>query len=264
MKLELTITEIAARLGVSERTALRRIADGKLSAKKVGRNKYLVKSEDLDELAPRAKLATLAKQVEALQAVASGQDVQVPSPDREQITALAAELSYQSEMLEAMKKELVELRDRVTTLEQSRGKRPAQRLVVEDANIQIEDVANYSIKPPTKTSRQRVQTPRETTSTRPLLPDSWSSWTPFIERHGISSERRPLVKAINREEYCAEGEYMQMSAKGGQVVKCALTPDNQARLLAAIKALPLGQELRQCDVEDCPCHQILKQETLWS
>lgn len=110
-------------------------------------------------------------------------------------------------------------------------------------------------------TRQRAQTPRDATSTRPTLPDAWSSWTPFIERHGISSERRPL-KVIARADYCEPGEYMQPSKQGMTLVKCALSPDGQARLLEAIKALPLGQELIQCEVGGCPCHEILDR-TLW-
>jgi len=91
MKVELPITEIASRLGVSERTALRRIADGKLLAKKLGANRYLVSTEDIEDLAPRAKVSTLA----------------------EQITSLVTEL-------EALRQEVKTLQDRVTQLEQAR------------------------------------------------------------------------------------------------------------------------------------------------
>lgn len=143
MKRELTITEIAASLEVSERTALRRIADGKLSVKKVGPNRYLVKSEDLENLAPRVKLARLAEQVQRLQDTISGQGVP-SSPDVSlltgQIGELAMQLSYQGEMIEALKSEVEALKDRVLTLEQAtRKSRPVQRFVIEDVN--------YSVKP---------------------------------------------------------------------------------------------------------------------
>lgn len=239
MKEELTITEIASRLGVSERTALRRIAVGKLLARKLGPNRYLVSTEDIENLAPRAKLAQLSEQVQQMQDTLSGQGAQ-QSP--EQITALASELSYQSDLIEALKQEVGLLRDRVAALE-TRGKRPTQRVIVE---------TGYSV-----ADHARRPTPATSTSTRPLLPDAWSSWTPFIERHGISSERRPL-RAISRANYCEPGEYMQQSKHGLTLVKCALSPDGMNRLLVAIKELPLGEELQQCEVSDCPCHEIIK------
>lgn len=187
MKQEFTINEIAASLGVSERTALRRIADGKLSAKKVAPNRYLVKSEDLDELAPRAKLATLAKQVEALQSATSGH-MDTPSPEsREQITALAAELSYQAEMIDALKQELEALQERVAMLER---KSKTTRRVVADVN--------YSVPPP---PGQRVQTQAAdkpvSTSTRPDLPEGTITLAQLATELGIN--RTTLVGHVKNE-----------------------------------------------------------------
>ena len=67
MQIELTITEIAARLRVSERTALRRIAVGKLSAVRLGQNRYAVLVEDIEALAPQEKLAGLEHRVSQLE-----------------------------------------------------------------------------------------------------------------------------------------------------------------------------------------------------
>lgn len=235
MKLELTITEIAARLGVSERTALRRIADGKLSAKKVGRNKYLVKSEDLDELAPRAKLATLAKQVEALQSVASGQDIQVPSPDREQITALASELSYQGEIIEALKGELAELQARVTSLEQD-------RMVPQPARSTPSTW-------PVEARVPRAVSGSKSRSDKMPLPDGWYSWNNFLTRHKL----RP--QSFDKDDYVRSGEYVS----GRASVKDALDQVQQARFVSDHRS-----KITECEVEGCPCHGLLPgQETLW-
>lgn len=234
MKLELTITEIAARLGVSERTALRRIADGKLSAKKVGRNKYFIKSEDLDELSPRAKLATLAKQVEALQAGASGH-VDTPSPDiTEQITALASELSYQSEMIEAMKQQVETLSARVTTLEQARASPVPTRSTPQAWPVE---------------SRVPSPSPSKSKSDKLPLPDGWCAWDGFLRRHGL----RP--QSYDKDGYVTHGDYRSGKAS----VKDALDQDQQTRFVSDHRS-----KITVCDVGGCPCHQILGQASLRS
>ena len=128
MKIELTITEIAARLGVSERTALRRIADGKLSAQRLGANRYLVSTEDIEELAPQAKLASLESQVRELQGHLTGQQsVHVSSEShierlQKQVQELAVHIASQNETIEDLHQEVEALSDRVSALE--RGKKP--------------------------------------------------------------------------------------------------------------------------------------------
>jgi excisionase family DNA binding protein len=259
MKVELTITALAAQLGVSERTALRRISDGKLTAKKLGPNRYLVKSEDIEDLSPRAKLADLDKQVKALM---TGHIDTVSSPEgKEQITALAAELSAQSAIIDALRQEVEDLRTRVMTLEQadgSRSKRPARR-VVADVNY---GVKSQAVTPDTaKADKPVSKHVQATTSTRPDLPNDWCGWTPFIERHNVSAERRSIMR-LNKPDYCQSGEYMLNTGKGKTLVKCALGPDGQERLLTQLWGMEFQTELRQCDVEACPCHQVFPQ-TLW-
>lgn len=76
--LKLTTTQIAARIGTSERTAQRWIASGKLKAKPVSRNKYEVNESDLEALtvhddasdeimALRGQVSELEQRVEALE-----------------------------------------------------------------------------------------------------------------------------------------------------------------------------------------------------
>jgi len=74
MEETLTATQIAARIGISERTALRWIAEKKLPATPLRHGHYLVKSEDITALAPLAynqviesRLAELERQMQALQ-----------------------------------------------------------------------------------------------------------------------------------------------------------------------------------------------------
>lgn len=265
----LKVREAALKYQISEKTIRKWITSKQLpSTTRVvnGVQQYALLAEDIEaiiaEKSLEPKSPALVELAEGLQSQVLGQ-VGQPSPDtKEQITALASELSYQGEIIEAMKAELEALRNRVSVLE--RGKKSA-RPVVADVNYSVPsqkaaeahapDVPTVDKSP----HGQRVQTPRSTpsTSTRPDLPDTWSSWTPFIERHNINAESRRLLKEIKREDFCEPGEYMQPSARGKTLVKCALSPSGQARLLEAIKALPIGQELTQCEVEGCPCHQIV-------
>ena len=54
--MELTTTQIAARLGVSERTVQRWIADGKLKAQRIAHHRYLIEESDLNALiSPQGK-----------------------------------------------------------------------------------------------------------------------------------------------------------------------------------------------------------------
>ncbi len=66
--LELTITQIAARLGVSERTAHRYLAAGKFHTEPGRKGRYLVDPDELDRLAASDpdEVAKLAAAVEAL------------------------------------------------------------------------------------------------------------------------------------------------------------------------------------------------------
>ncbi|MBV9468251.1 MAG: excisionase family DNA-binding protein, partial [Abitibacteriaceae bacterium] len=74
MQETLTATQIAARIGVSERTALRWIAEGKLPATQLRHGHYLVNSDDITALAPLAynqviesRLTELERQIQTLQ-----------------------------------------------------------------------------------------------------------------------------------------------------------------------------------------------------
>ena len=111
--------------------------------------------------------------------------------------------------------------------------------------------------PVSLSTKLRTRTTQPLTGTRPILPSGWASWTQFIERHGIDSERRPL-KALHRADYCQSTEYMQVNQKGsGSVlVKCALDPVAQRQLLEALRGMEIGKELKPCEVIDCPCKEI--------
>jgi len=93
------------------------------------------------------------------------------------------------------------------------------------------------------------------TSDRPDIPNGWYGWTPFIERHGVSAERRQIMR-LNKSDYCHEGEYMQASVRGKTLVKCALDPFGQGKLLTQLWSMDFQAELRTCDVESCPCHEV--------
>lgn len=74
MEETLTATQIAARIGISERTALRWIAEKKLPATLIRHGHYLVNSEDIMALVPVAysqviesRLADLERQIRALE-----------------------------------------------------------------------------------------------------------------------------------------------------------------------------------------------------
>lgn len=101
--------------------------------------------------------------------------------------------------------------------------------------------------------------PSTSTSEKTFLPAGWYAWTPFIDRHSVSSERRSIM-ALDRSRYCQTGEYHQpIAGQSGTVrVKCALDPTGQANLLTQLWSMNLRSELRQCGVEDCPCHEIIK------
>jgi hypothetical protein len=238
----LKVREAALKYQISEKTLRKWITSKQLASTTRmvnGVEQYALLPEDIEKLIAEKSLE--AKQAQP----ATSGHVQDLSPDREQITALASELSNQSEALEAMQQKLEALQERVAILER-KGK-SARRIVAD---------VNYSV-PPTEPHGLAVQTPRKAadTSTRPDLPTNWYGWTPFIERHNVSAERRQIMR-LDKSDYCHEGEYMMDTGKGKTRVKCALDPDGQERLLAQLWSMEFQTELRPCDIETCPCHEV--------
>lgn len=144
----ISLTEAVRRYRIGEKTLLKWIratkeAGSPIAEKKPNESKvkqWEIDTDKLEQLIREKRAGTLSPTpipVQQLQSMVSS-GVQT---DREQITALAAELSYHSEIIEAMKTELEDLHTRVTALEQgsvTRSKRPAQR------RITVEEV-NYSV-----------------------------------------------------------------------------------------------------------------------
>lgn len=242
-----TLAEAANLLNRGEKQVRRYIKQERLPAQLIGKQYFIKRSDIMAFFQQYLRIDfDTATTHEEQDTVSSLDNVQVAT--REQMQALASHLAYQDTVIEKLQQELEAMQTRMSTLEQgpARSKQPAPR---RDAKERPKDTANPQEEPVRQES---------TTSTRPTLPVSWSSWTPFIERHGVNSESHRLQKATNRADYCEPGEYMQPSKSGKTLVKCALSPDGQARLLTAIRALPIGASLRPCEVEACPCHEIIE------
>jgi hypothetical protein len=257
----ISLTEATRRFRVGEKTLRKWLRAANMGEKKPddqGRMQWQIDSEDLERLVRQKQTAGVVPG--SLPVYTTSGHLDASSPETtEQITALASELSYQGEILEALKQgldalqqEMEVLRTRVTALEQgSRTRGKGRQRVVESIETRVSDTAD-------KPASKRAPT---TTSTREDLPTGWHGWTPFIERHNVSAERRAIMR-LNRSDYCQPGEYMLDTGKGKTLVKCALSPDGQSRLLTQLWSMEFQSELRPCDVEACPCHEVFP-KMLW-
>jgi hypothetical protein len=92
----------------------------------------------------------------------------------------------------------------------------------------------------------------------PQLRAGWYAWIPFIERHGVSATRKPIMD-LQKTDYCQDSPYQKPNRQGqGRIlVRYALDPDGQARLLTTLCGMNFRSKLRQCNVAECPCHEII-------
>ena len=81
-------------------------------------------------------------------------------------------------------------------------------------------------------------------SAREPLPDGWVAWFQFLKRHGL----RP--QSYNKDGYTHSGEYIQDRAR----VNDALDQVGQKTFLRDHTSDP---KIHQCEVSDCPCHELL-------
>lgn len=185
----LKVREAALKYQISEKTLRKWITSKQLaSTTRVvnGVEQYALLPEDIEKLIAEKSLE--ARQVQS----ATSGHMDTPSPEsREQITALAAELSYQAEMIDALKQELEALQERVAMLER---KSKTTRRVVADVN--------YSVPPQeTEPPGQRVQTQAAdkpvSTSTRPDLPEGTITLAQLATELGIN--RTTLVGHVKNE-----------------------------------------------------------------
>lgn len=108
MQEKLSVTQIAARIGMSERTALRWLHDGKLSATRLDDGKWLMMTEDLERVSPSEKIDGLERRIEQL----------------------AQRVDKRDERIEVLEQEIELFKSRIEALETQKQAAPVSRPVV--------------------------------------------------------------------------------------------------------------------------------------
>lgn len=231
----ISLTEATHRYRIGEKTLRKWIRNAGLGEKKPDEQKRMqweIDTDDLERLIEQKRTGTPTP------VTMPGQ----PPHDVEQITALASELSYQGEVIEALKQELGELGERLTTLENRLDATPSTPVQVSRQPVALSPQVAPMHKPPGSRSK----------SERTPLPPNWAAWDGFIRRHGGRVDWQD-VKALNRQDYCQSGEYKS----GKSPVAYALDPAGQDLLLRKLRETPsVAGRLQRCDVEACPCHDL--------